>query len=100
MLSLVLNFVSLLAAVGSSIGGALVGTEWGMVLLGIFLGAGSALMVAYMYYLMSQYRNRGVFALVHMSAAYSCCSACVAVWDFLQIACAACCQYEVALKST
>ena len=69
MLNLVLSFASLLAAVSNSVGGVLVGTEWGMVLLGIFLGAGLALMVAYMYYLASEYRHGGVLAHLHMSAA-------------------------------
>lgn len=55
----------------NSIGGALEGTEWGMVLLGIFLGAGLALMVAYTYFRVSGYRYGGVAHIPHcMGGAY------------------------------
>lgn len=50
----------LAAAVSNRVGGAFAGTEWGMVALGILLGASLALMVAYTYYRVYEHIYGGV----------------------------------------
>ena len=52
------------AAAGSAVGGTVRDTEWGMVGLGIILGAAFALVMGFIFHLLSEYWHKGTQALL------------------------------------
>ena len=67
------------AAFSDTVSGTMKNTEWGMVGLGIILGAGFALIMGFLFHLLSEYWHKGTLSPLCHTAIERCIQNCVSL---------------------